>query len=509
MRIRFISALVLTVAALAADARGQVAQPQPGDSGTVTGTIPGAQGSNQGIIGGRAGGMRLRIPARPGARTPRHLEGLPPPTMRGAAPSLGNFALDVPMGAEDEGPPDGLTLDQAIDALARGSLTLRGRYLDIPQARADELTASLRANPFLYGDGQLIPYRRYSATSNPGGPTQYDLNVTYPLDLSGKRSARMQVACQARRVVEAQYQDAVRVELDNVYTAYVDVLAARETLRLARASLQAVDQVLRAHGEQRPNPTEEERLQTDHVEIHRNAIEVGLMDAEANLTSAKRSLAALLNLPREMAPTIELRGTLRDTAPVPPPAEELVTTALASRPDLAAFRLGLCRAMADVRLAQANRYADVYVLYQPFTYQDNSPFNLPSSRSWALGTTMTVPIYDRNQGNIRRAKYNVDQTRIEVDVIERRVAGEVEEARQEFAVSKAMVERMEQHLLPAARHVRDHTLKFSTRPGEDIYGYLIAQRDYQELVRQYRDALIRHRRSMLRLNTVVGMRVMP
>ena len=107
-----------------------------------------------------------------------------------------------------------------------------------------------------------------------------------------------------------------------------------------------------------------------------------------------------------------------------------------------------------MRLAQANRYSDVYVLYQPFTYQDNSPFNLPSSQSWALGTTMTVPIYDRNQGNIRRAKFNVDQTRIEVQTIERRVAGEVEEARQEYEVSKAMVQRMQSQIADLIQPVK-------------------------------------------------------
>ena len=72
----------------------------------------------------------------------------------------------------------------------RSSLTLKARQLDIPQARADELTASLRANPFVYGGAQLLPYKRYSLQDNPGGPAQYDLNVTYPVDVTRKREAR-------------------------------------------------------------------------------------------------------------------------------------------------------------------------------------------------------------------------------------------------------------------------------------------------------------------------------
>lgn len=462
-----------------------------------------------GIIGGRAGHPRFQ-PSRPGVRRAPGAPSFGLPGGRRTTPGMGAmpFALDAPLAPENEGPLNGLTLDQAIEQLKYNSLSLRARQLEIPQARADELTASLRVNPFVYADGQLIPYRRYSATDNPGGPTQYDLNITYPFDLSGKRIARMEVAAQARRVTEAQYQDAVRQELDNLYTAYVDALSARETVRFAEAGIAGVEHAIATQGK-KGNDTEDEKLQADHIEIHRDALELVRLDAEGNLASAKRTLATILSLPREASHTLELRGSLRDLVPPPPPTEELARMALAARPDVAVYRLNVCRSLADVKLAKANRFSDVYVLYQPYTYQDNAPFNLPSSRSWAVGATVTAPIYDRNQGNIRHAAVNVDQSRLELAAIERRAWAEVEDAREEYEISRAMIERIEKHLLPAAREVRDHSLKASERENEDVYAFLIAQRDYQDLVRQYRDALVRHRRAMLKLNTVVGLRVLP
>ena len=47
----------------------------------------------------------------------------------------------------------------------------------------------------------------------------------------------MDYAARALGVTEAQYQDAVRIEINNLYTAFVDVLAARQTVRYARASV--------------------------------------------------------------------------------------------------------------------------------------------------------------------------------------------------------------------------------------------------------------------------------
>ncbi len=39
--------------------------------------------------------------------------------------------------------------------------------------------------------------------------------------------------------------------------------------------------------------------------------------------------------------------------------------------------------------------------------------------------------------------------------------------------------------------------------------YLAAQLDFNDKVRSYRDALVRHRRAILDLNTAVGERVLP
>ena len=63
------------------------------------------------------------------------------------------------------------------------------------------------------------------------------------------------------------------------------------------------------------------------------------------------------------------------------------------------------------RLARANRFADAYLLYQPFTYQNNAPFGTQSATSWALGITVPLPVYNRNQGNIERARINIHQSR--------------------------------------------------------------------------------------------------
>ena len=322
--------------------------------------------------------------------------------------------------------PDGMTLDQAIDRLVRENLDLRAKAVEIPQARADILTASLRANPVFYADAQLVPYGQYTR-NRPGGQTQYDVNISYPLDLSGKRRARTVAATQATRVIEAQYQDAVRQSIDNLYSGFIDVLQARRTIAFAEAGLEGLSKALKAT-EDLTRRGEGKRSDVARVRIQLKLGQQQLVESREALSKAKRALASLLNIPADQADGIELQGTLKFPRIDLPPVHELIALALDTRPDVQSYRLGVGRAEADVKLQRANRFQDVYVLYQPYTLQDNTPFGLKSPTSWALGVTIPLPLYNRNQGNIERSILNVGQTKVELAAEERQTIQDVQYA---------------------------------------------------------------------------------
>lgn len=489
----------------------------PGSMSSSLGPTPGAGASPFGNTPG-AGAMILS--GRPGPSTP-HLPAqlLNPTTMapvgRGitAPPKLAITQvplygpLTLPEADEPEGPADGLTLDAAIERLVHENLDLRAKAVNIPLARADVLTASLRGNPILYADAQLVPYGRYDRART-GGPTQYDVNVAQPFDLSGKRRARTMVAERTVTVLEAQYQDAVRLQIANLYTAFIDALAARETIRYAEASAAGIDRVLEMTRtlHRTANAT---RADVDRVETLRQAAILNLDEAHVVQRRTRRVLATLLNLPPAESESLDVRGRLADDGPEPPANEDLVLLGLQNRPDLAAYRLGLGIADADVRLARANRFGDIYVLYQPYTFQNLQPFGMKSATSWALGVTVPVPLYHRNQGGIERAQLNVDQSHLELAAWEQRIVSEVTEAAREYVTSRAAVRLFEDGGLAAARSMKDDTLRLYTGGELDALAFLNAQRDYNSLVRRYRDTLLRHRRSMLALNTAVGLRILP
>jgi cobalt-zinc-cadmium efflux system outer membrane protein len=431
---------------------------------------------------------------------------MPPVNLEPATlPIYGTLA--VPSLAEEEGPPEGLTLDGAIEQFVRKNLTLRAQFMEIPQAEADILTASLRSNPVFYADGQLVPYGQYS-NARPGGQTQYDVNISYPLDITHKRRARTVSAQRAKRVLEAQYQDAVRQGIDNIYSAYVDVLQARGAVKFGEVGVTGLRNV-RAQIEALYRKGEKPITDVNRTDLQLRQAETGQRSFVEAYRRAKRALGVQLGMTPEESEAMEVRGSLRDTTPPPPATGELVQIALTQRPDINSFRFGVSRAEADVKLARANILQDVYVLYQPYTLQDNTWQGLKSPISWALGVTIPIPVYNRNQGAIQRAKLNVTQTQIQLAALEATTVNDVRQAEQAYITSLENLRRTEAEVLPDAQKVLADSKRLYEQGEASVIEYLAAIRDYNDVARQYLDALVAHRRSMLDLNTALGQRILP
>ena len=476
-------------------------------------SIPGGT-AGAGVLGGKRRTGRLPRGGKPGAgasslaaaRGLQLPESLPAPVPVAAVPIPATI-IDAAI-LEDSGPRDGLTLDAAIERMMAANLDVRGLRHELTQADADILTAGLRANPLVYMDTQFIPYGAFSNTK-PGGPTQYDLNITYPIDMSGKRQSRTVVARMARSTLEAQFQDVVRRQIDNVYRAFVNLQAARIDRLSAEAAVRRQEQFL-AEYRQTAKPDDDAAADAiDHLSFVLDRSRASLGEATEAFEDAQEGLAVLLNLPADETSRLQPQGVLRDSFPPPPPAEDLAAMALKCRPDVLAGRLGIGRANAEVNLQRANRFDDVYLFYDPITIQDNSPFGNPSASSWAVGLTFSLPVFNRNQGNIARAESNLTQTKLELSALERRAVAEVRLAEREYRRSREALEQIEKSILPRAQEMvrrKTEQLSAGTINADDYQDYLD---NAAEVMQSHRDALIRHRRAMLDLNTAVGLRLLP
>ena len=123
--------------------------------------------------------------------------------------------------------------------------------------------------------------------------------------------------------------------------------------------------------------------------------------------------------------------------------------------------------------------------------------------------TVPLPIYNRNQGGILRAKMNIDQSRMQLADVERQAQIDIEEAIQEFEVSRRLIQELKDQIIPDAKEILLDTYKLREAGSVSFVEVINAQLDYNDKVKQYLDTAIRYRRSMLSINTVVGKKIMP
>jgi outer membrane protein, heavy metal efflux system len=461
---------------------------------------------------GRAGAVGSHVSAS-ALSTP----GVPVFTIKGAqttitqsvqpvqAPQYGE--LELPADFVDYGTPGNMDLDAAINMLVSQNLDLMAATLEVPMSEADVLTANLRANPIFYADTQLIPYGHFSFL-RPGGPPQSDININYPLDLSFKRSKRTTSAREAKSVTEAQLQDAVRNQIDNLYSVYEGVVSAGLTLKFSELYLVG-NKGLLTHVEELYDGGQIQESDLDAVKANVYRAQLQVRESRKAKTAANRALALILNLPLDDVDKLDVFDPVGKLQELPVPKEELVRRAIGKRPDLIAWKYGLRRAKADLRLAKSNAYPDAYVLWQPYTFQNNTYLGVPSAYSWTLGATLTIPLYNRNQGNVTRAKININQSEIQVASAERMVQNDVLNAVDELEQSLVAVSEFRKEIIPVSRRVRDAAFKRFTGGQTGAIEFLNAQQDFNDQVRSYKDAMIRHRQAILDLNTAVGERVLP
>jgi cobalt-zinc-cadmium efflux system outer membrane protein len=162
------------------------------------------------------------------------------------------------------------------------------------------------------------------------------------------------------------------------------LVRAEAELRSKQAGRRRVESDPRAGDQARQMASKDEEDAGQAVEYLRNQARqahLKVRQSRQMAARARRQLARMLNIPAAQAESIELSGRLRELPDLPASPEALIQAAYESRPDLVAYRLGLSRARADVRLAKANRMSDVYLVYQPFTDQSLRAFGTKDTYS--------------------------------------------------------------------------------------------------------------------------------
>jgi len=288
-------------------------------------------------------------------------------------------------------------------------------------------------NPVL--EAQVEDLRRGNRTTT--------LQLSQPIELGGKRAARVTAAERARDQAASALL-ARRSELRaSAITLFFEVLAAQERLRLAQDSVGLAEAATRAAANRvaagKVSPLEESRARVAEA-----GIRVELLQAEGALRSARQQLAALWGNPN---PRFTQADGALDRLPA---AAGNVESRLSAAPVLRQARLEVERRQALSDLEQARRVPDVTVSLGAKRVPADEGMGSSGRNQVVVGLSVPLPIFDTNRGNVAEALSREEKARDELAAAELQLGADVAQATERLRSARATAQTLQRDALPGA-----------------------------------------------------------
>jgi cobalt-zinc-cadmium efflux system outer membrane protein len=402
------------------------------------------------------------------------------------------------MFAQAQGPVK-ITLDEAIQlALQHNHNLLAGRTA-IQQNQAQEITANLRPNPNLFVDWDYLP--AFTASSQNSSyiqnQTEADAGLSYLIERGKKRQARLRAAKDATAVTIATVADNERTLTFQVASQFLTVEMAESTLDLARQDLKDYQNTVELTEIRYRSGA---ISQDDYLKIKIQLLQFQNDVAQAQLAKV-RGLADLRQMlgPESVPVNYEIAGQF-EYQEVKANLEELQRQAFQMRPDLRAAQQEITAANSQYLLAKADSKQDL-------TVQANYT-HVNGINGVSFYTSIPLPIFNRNQGEIARTRYAITQSQELEKQAGNQVATDVNDAYYNLQTNDQIVQLYLSGYLAEAQADRDIAEYSYQRGAASLLNFLDAERSYRATQLAYRQVLAAYLTAVEQLREAVGTRAL-
>ena len=393
-----------------------------------------------------------------------------------------------------------ITLDQAIQMALEHNHNLLAARTTIQQNEAQEITANLRPDPVLLGDTQFLPIFQPSNFSADymDNTAQFDVGVSYLFERGKKRQHRLQAAKDQTAVTRWQVADNERTLTFAVATDFINVELAESTLELANKDLKSFQETV---------DITEARYKAGNIGLD-DFLKMKLQMLQFQTDVAQAKLARVQGLSdlrqllgyEQVSADYDVTGSF-DYQPMKGGLEDMQAAALKSRPDLQAAQQGIAAANSAFNLQKAIGKRDVtgQIDYTHIGYLNDV----------SLFGSMQLPIFDRNQGEIKRAGYAITQAQEQQLFANGQVLTDVRDAYEGWRANNEVVGLYRSGYLDDAQQSLEITDYAYKRGAASLLDFLDAERSFRATQLGYRQALASYLQALEQLREAVGTRSLP
>lgn len=316
------------------------------------------------------------------------------------------------------------------------------------EAQAQLLQARLRPNPGFevsVTNGRIL-----------GSPGERDITLGYAhvFELGGKRERRVRAAQIGSELAELEVAERERQLKADVKARFGEALAAARNLETAEQLLDLNRQILKIT-EARVREGEAAPLEQGLLQVEVSRIESDRLLFENQVARALLELKTLAGMNSEEP--LRISGDL-SVSPVTISLAESVERALAKRPDLEALRLEEKLREAEIELARAEALPNL-IGFARYTRSSSAfdQFGLSGTgrlvplrdtdNLFTAGVSITLPVLNRNQGQIQAAIARGQAARLRRQFLEQVIRREVRAAYSRYETARRALEIFDQRVL--------------------------------------------------------------
>jgi cobalt-zinc-cadmium efflux system outer membrane protein len=179
-------------------------------------------------------------------------------------------------------------------------------------------------------------------------------------------------------------------------------------------------------------------------------------------------------------PDFAVAGSLDVPAPGElPDLETAVAAAETSRPDFVSLDRQVKHWDAEAQF-QKRQGLPTLAAQLGYVYQKQESQGLPNQDLWEASLFLSIPIFDRNQGNVAKADSQGRQARASLEAARAAMRAELAQASAVFRAAHDGVVADDQDQLDAARSVRERMEAAYQAGGRTIFEVLDAERAYRD-----------------------------
>lgn len=306
-----------------------------------------------------------------------------------------------------------ISISQAEDQFLKNNLQLIAQRYNIDIANAQIITARLFNNPnFSFSNGIY-------ANQVPNAYHEQTFGLSQLFVTAGKRNKNIQLA--KINVQQAQYQffDLMRTLRYTLRSDFFNIYYQEQSAQVYTQAIQSLTKTLGAFKEQlaKGNIAEKEVLR---IQSELYSLENEYNDLQTGIDTTQREFKMLIHAAPNAYVVPLYNGDLTGAQLVTSvPYQRLLDSAYTNRYDLKSARTQVDYDNLNLKLQKANAVPDVDI---NLGYDRLAAYG---NNFLGAGISFDLPFFNRNQGNIRQARINIDQSKTQLQLQQNQVENDV------------------------------------------------------------------------------------